>query len=106
MTTEPEETTPLLLTINTPAQERIKAATGQDVVDFHPDGDSENPRDWPKLYKWSIVALLAFMSFTVTFTCIAVVPIAARIVYDLDGTKNKSASVLLVTIWEFGEAFG
>lgn len=31
---------------------------------------------------------------------------ANLIVHDLDGTKNKSASVLLVTIWELGEAFG
>ena len=41
-----------------------------------------------------------------TFTCISVVPVANEIVYDLDGTESKSASVLLVTIWEFGEAFG
>ncbi len=34
------------------------------------------------------------------------VPVANYIVYDLDGTESKSASVLLVTIWEFGEAFG
>ena len=31
---------------------------------------------------------------------------ANDIVFDLDGTNSKSASVLLVTIWEFGEAFG
>ena len=41
-----------------------------------------------------------------TFTCISVVPVANHIVFDLDGTNSKSASVLLVTIWEFGEAFG
>lgn len=43
-----------------------------------------------------------------TFTCTAVVPIANRIVDDLDGSSgsSKSASVLLVTIWELGEAAG
>ena len=41
-----------------------------------------------------------------TFTCISVVPIANRIVFDLDGHASKSASVLLVTIWELGEAAG
>jgi MFS family permease len=35
-----------------------------------------------------------------------VVPIANRIVYELDGRSSKSASVLLVTIWELGEAAG
>lgn len=43
-----------------------------------------------------------------TFTCISVVPIATRIVDDLDRGKaaTSSASVLLVTIWELGEAAG
>jgi MFS family permease len=42
-----------------------------------------------------------------TFTCISVVPVANRIVRDLsDGGADKSASVLLVTIWELGEAAG
>lgn len=42
-----------------------------------------------------------------TFTCISVVPIANRIVSDLNGGQSsKSASVLLVTIWELGEAAG
>lgn len=41
-----------------------------------------------------------------TFTCIAPVPVAGRIVEDLDGRPNKEASVLLVTIWELGEAAG
>lgn len=45
--------------------------------------------------------------FPRTFTCISVVPIANRIVDDLDGgNASKSASVLLVTIWELGEAAG
>ena len=42
-----------------------------------------------------------------TFTCTSVVPIANRIVDDRDGGESsKSASVLLVTIWELGEAAG
>jgi MFS family permease len=41
-------------------------------------------------------------------TCISVVPLASDIVRDLTGSPNpsKSASVLLVTIWELGEAAG
>jgi MFS family permease len=34
------------------------------------------------------------------------VPIAGQIVLDLRGEESKSASVLLVTIWELGEAAG
>lgn len=42
-----------------------------------------------------------------TFTCISVVPVASMIVENLDhGPSGSSASALLVTIWELGEAAG
>jgi MFS family permease len=42
-----------------------------------------------------------------TFTCIGVVPVASKIVQDLDGKQSSSTnSALLVTIWELGEAAG
>ncbi|KAF4589453.1 major facilitator superfamily transporter [Ophiocordyceps camponoti-floridani] len=53
------------------------------------------------------MTLLAFMSFNVTFVCISVVPVAARIVHDIGpGSHPRSTSVLLVTGWELGEAIG
>lgn len=106
-----DETVPLLQDAeHTDIQRRASNSTAQDdtIIEFHPSTDPENPVNWPKSYKWSIVALLAFIAFTVTFTCIGVVPIANHIVCDLDkeGRLDKSASVLLVTIWELGEAVG
>ncbi|KAH0842118.1 hypothetical protein AYO21_00249 [Fonsecaea monophora] len=101
-----DETQPLLRNAVHPEHRPDKTVQPTDIIDFDPNGDPENPRDWPNHYKWGIVALLAFMAFTVTFTCISVVPVANRIVHDLNGTSSKSASVLLVTIWELGEAFG
>lgn len=42
-----------------------------------------------------------------TFTCTTAIPLAGYIVRDLDGSNpSRSASVLLVTIWEMGEAAG
>lgn len=41
-----------------------------------------------------------------TLACIGVVPIADQIVLELKGKEDKSASILLVTIWELGEACG
>ncbi|KAI1453459.1 major facilitator superfamily transporter [Annulohypoxylon moriforme] len=102
-----DETQPLLQDAHLVYVEREDDPASKDIVDFDPDGDAENPMEWPQAYKWGIVALLAFMAFTVTFTCISVVPVATRIVDDLDhGHSSKSASVLLVTIWELGEAAG
>ncbi|KAK9415226.1 putative MFS transporter [Seiridium unicorne] len=103
-----DETQPLLPSDaeRTPIPESDQIAD-KDIVAFDPEHDAENPLDWPAPYRWGIVALLAFMAFTVTFTCISVVPVANRIVADLDdGQTSKSASVLLVTIWELGEAAG
>jgi len=37
----------------------------QKLVDFDPNGDSENPLDWSRAYKLEVVALLSFMAFTV-----------------------------------------
>ncbi|KAE9992309.1 hypothetical protein Vi05172_g12231 [Venturia inaequalis] len=75
-------------------------------VEFQSQTCYDNPLNWPQSYKWGVIALLAFMAFTVTFTCIGVVPVAGRIVLDLEGRESKSSSVLLVTIWELGEAAG
>jgi hypothetical protein len=52
-----DETQPLL--------RGVEDLRGKDIVDFDPSGDPENPRDWPKAYKWGLVALLAFLAFTV-----------------------------------------
>ncbi|KAI0204831.1 MFS transporter [Astrocystis sublimbata] len=102
-----DETQPLLAEVHLVDTERCNVIFDENIVDFDGDGDAENPTEWPVAYKWGIVSLLALTAFTVTFTCISVVPIANRIVYDLDnGHVSKSSSVLLVTIWELGEAAG
>ncbi|QSZ36412.1 hypothetical protein DSL72_006289 [Monilinia vaccinii-corymbosi] len=75
-------------------------------IDFDPNGDAENPLEWPKAYHNGVIMLLAFMAFIVTFTCIGLLPIADQIILDLEHAESKSASVLLVTIWELGEAAG
>ena len=60
-----DETQPLLRDTSSDGSDICDNALGKDFVDFDPLGDAENPRDWPKAYKWGIVALLAFMAFTV-----------------------------------------
>ncbi len=57
-----DETQPLLPDIDADVH---PDPADKDIVDFDPSGDHENPQDWPKAYKWGIVALLAFMAFTV-----------------------------------------
>jgi hypothetical protein len=56
-----EEAQPLLRTIS-----ETRHATIRDPrVEFDPNGDPDNPLDWTKAYKVSIVFLLALMAFTV-----------------------------------------
>ena len=97
------ETAPLLA----PPLERTRSKDDVLIVNFA-ENDQDDPLQWPKAYKRVVVALLTFMAFVVTFTCIGVVPVAGRIVQSLnpDHRPDKSASVLLVTIWELGEAAG
>ncbi|KAI9154700.1 MFS transporter cpaT [Paramyrothecium foliicola] len=66
----------------------------------------DDPQQFPDVFKWSIVGLMAFMAFSVTFNCIGIVPVANRVIEDLSGEHSKSASILLVTVWELGEAAG
>jgi hypothetical protein len=60
-----DESQPLLTNVRLVDTERCDAVSHKDIVDFDVDGDPENPLEWPVLYKWGIVALLAFMGFTV-----------------------------------------
>lgn len=60
-----DETQPLLQDANLVYDERPDDAPNKDIVDFNPDGDEENPLEWPTAYKWGMVSLLAFMAFTV-----------------------------------------
>lgn len=57
-----DETQPLLAQIHEPPPQPTVA---RPLVDFDPNGDPENPMDWPKAYKMGVVALLALMAFTV-----------------------------------------
>ena len=60
-----DETQPLLQDAHLVYVEREDDPSAKDIVDFNPDGDAENPMEWPQAYKWGIVALLSFMAFTV-----------------------------------------
>ncbi|KPM44132.1 hypothetical protein AK830_g2419 [Neonectria ditissima] len=90
-----------------PAAEHVDAEVESAVIlDFEPDSP-DNPRNWPEAFKWTVVVMLACMAFTVTYTCISIVPIANQVVADLDkGAPSSVGSALLVTIWELGEAAG
>jgi hypothetical protein len=58
-----DETQPLL---GYAIEENGQICTREEIsVDFDPNGDPENPLEWPKAYKRGVVALLAFMAFTV-----------------------------------------
>ncbi|KAF2418676.1 MFS general substrate transporter [Tothia fuscella] len=101
-----DETQPLLRRFSRPEDGDSREAVLNGLLRFDSKGDEDNPMEWSNSYKWGVILLLAFMAFSVTFTCIGIVPIASQIVFDLEGEENKSTSVLLVTIWELGEAAG
>lgn len=101
-----DESSPLLVNNSVDTADGDHNAKGKNIIDFDPAGDVDDPYTWSATYKWSAVSLLALTAFTVTFTCISLVPVAGSIVRDLEDEADKNASVLLVTIWELGEAAG
>jgi len=62
-----DEASPLLQNGHIQNAANTDSSTGKDVIiiDFDTNDDPENPITWPQTYKWCLVALLAFMSFTV-----------------------------------------
>jgi hypothetical protein len=59
------ESQPLLRQVSYEITDARRPSVINPKVEFDPDGDPENPLDWPKAYKMGIVALLAMMAFTV-----------------------------------------
>ncbi|RGP64961.1 major facilitator superfamily transporter [Fusarium sporotrichioides] len=72
------------------------------------DSTKSDPRVWSPLYKWTVVLLLTFMGFSVSFSCLSIVPVSSEIISKLSDTRHgsKYANVLIVTVWELGEAAG
>lgn len=60
----PSETSPLLRAPDARSQD-FDDVNSKNVVEFDPNGDSEDPKQWPNSYKYSAVFLLALMAFTV-----------------------------------------
>ena len=55
-----DESQPLLGDLDEPQYH-----TANPLVDFDPNGDPDNPIEWPKGYKMGVVCLLALLSGTV-----------------------------------------
>ena len=51
--------------VNTACIDDGSTASDAFLVDFDPQGDVDNPLEWPTPFKWGIVLLLALTAFTV-----------------------------------------
>ncbi|KAM3521272.1 hypothetical protein MY4038_009102 [Beauveria bassiana] len=71
------------------------------------DKHTNHPTEWSRSFKWTILSFISFMAFNVTFACLSIMPSANEIIRSLNhDVPNKAASVLLITVWELGEAAG
>ncbi|MCJ1320194.1 hypothetical protein MMC15_005532 [Xylographa vitiligo] len=87
--------------IETPQAKQLQ----NNVVDFQEPNDPLNPLHWSRTYKWTVVWLLSMMNLIVTLSTVLVIPAAPQILSEFSST-NAYYSILLVTIWELGEAVG
>ena len=60
-----DENQPLLQPAEDAARRQDETDALHGAIDFDPGGDPDNPLEWPVAFKWTIVALMAFMAFTV-----------------------------------------
>ncbi len=65
-----DETEPLLVrrdSLDSDLEEALARTHAKDdlELDFDPNGDPENPREWSTGYKWTITLIVTFMAFTV-----------------------------------------
>lgn len=60
-----DENQPLLAASEDLARRQDEDDALHGAIDFDPSGDPDNPLEWPSAFKWGIVALMAFMAFTV-----------------------------------------
>ncbi|KAL9600908.1 MAG: hypothetical protein Q9219_002843 [cf. Caloplaca sp. 3 TL-2023] len=65
----------------------------------------DEPLNWSRRYKWTVVALVAMVTMIDVFATIMFLPAVPQILNDL-GTHNQLYSVILVSIWEVGEGLG
>jgi hypothetical protein len=59
-----DERTPLIRSETNETEGDFPELDRIESIKFNPVGDPDCPLDWPPAYKWGIVSLLAFMSFT------------------------------------------
>ncbi|RAH87388.1 MFS general substrate transporter [Aspergillus japonicus CBS 114.51] len=78
-----------------------EAICGQPLVDYY-ETNPDNPRNWSKTWRWSIVVLVACLCAEVQLCTIIAAPVSPQILTFFH-SKNLLYRTLLVTIWELGE---
>ncbi|KAF2819248.1 MFS general substrate transporter [Ophiobolus disseminans] len=76
------------------------------VVCFDSTNDPEDPQNWPNYYKYTLVGLLSAMQTMVNLGTLMCTPAVPLILESFGSKQNNFYSVLLVAIWELGEACG
>ncbi|KAF2785975.1 MFS general substrate transporter [Melanomma pulvis-pyrius CBS 109.77] len=76
------------------------------IVVFDGPGDPEDPQNWPDKYKYLLIGLLSAMQTMVNLGTLMSTPAVPVILQSLGVRNNDFYTVLLVAIWELGEACG
>ncbi|KAI0968636.1 major facilitator superfamily domain-containing protein [Xylaria arbuscula] len=69
------------------------------------DEDPENPLNWNRSQKWSIIGVLTFLSFLVPLASSALAPGVPQILSELHA-DNQSLATFVVSVFVLGFAFG
>ncbi|KAI4125969.1 MAG: hypothetical protein LQ338_003995 [Usnochroma carphineum] len=79
--------------------------TDQLLVDFDGPEDRSNPVNWSTGRKWAIVILLSAVNVIANLATVMCIPAVPQILKEF-GSTNTLYKVILVSVWELGEAVG
>ncbi|KAL8836949.1 MAG: hypothetical protein Q9170_002710 [Blastenia crenularia] len=90
---------------SSPNDKDRKSQNDPKTVSFEDTVDPLNPLNWSRGYKWTIVGLISMMNLVITLATLICAPAVPLILEDLR-SQNQAYQIVLVSIWELGEACG
>lgn len=100
----PGTTISILPTVLGPTSTPLSSTSGA-AVDYDGPNDVSNPRNWSKVYKWTLMIIISGLSMTTNITVLICAPAIPQILEEFHSVSVLN-STLIVTIWNLGAAIG
>jgi len=83
----------------------VKSVTGNYIVSFRGEDDTEDPKNWKMAQKWSATVLVSLFTFMAPLTSSMIVPCLDPMAQDL-GVMNQVEKIMMLSIFMLAFAIG